>query len=126
MSKRNRIDRRPCVVERLSPGRAPGTFPGGAIDCANAAVDPNDRNHFIYSKGGEYKAWHSEDGGKTVAEYVRPTAVVELVARWPAPLSCMLYETSGQRCREVFDRFVGFCVAFEAGLAERPERRALA
>ena len=32
-------------------------------------MDPNDRNHFLYSKGGEYKAWHSEDGGKTVAEY---------------------------------------------------------
>jgi hypothetical protein len=36
---------------------------------ANAAVDPNDRNHFLYSEAGEYKAWHSEDGGKTVKEY---------------------------------------------------------
>ena len=40
----------------VDSGRAPGTFPGGPIDCANAAVDPNDRDHFLYSKGGEYKA----------------------------------------------------------------------
>jgi len=39
------------------------------INCANAAVDPNDRNHFIYSQAGEYHMRHSEDGGKTVAEY---------------------------------------------------------
>jgi photosystem II stability/assembly factor-like uncharacterized protein len=39
------------------------------IDCANAAVNPNDRNHFVYSKAGEYKCWHSEDGGKTVQEF---------------------------------------------------------
>ena len=39
------------------------------IDCANAAVNPNDRNNFVYSKAGEYKCWHSEDGGKTVKEF---------------------------------------------------------
>jgi len=37
-----------------------------AIDCANAAVDPNDRNHFIYSEGGSFNSyWESFDGGKT-------------------------------------------------------------
>lgn len=39
------------------------------INCANAAVDPNDRDHFIYSQAGEYHMRHSEDGGATVAEY---------------------------------------------------------
>ena len=50
-------------------GRAPGTFPGGPIDCANAVVDMNDRNHFMYSKAGQYRAWESKDGGKTVKEF---------------------------------------------------------
>lgn len=39
------------------------------IDCANAAVDPNNRDRFVYSQAGEYHMRHSEDGGKTVAEY---------------------------------------------------------
>jgi hypothetical protein len=38
---------------------------GTALDCANMAVDPHDRNHFIYSKGGQYRAWQSLDAGKT-------------------------------------------------------------
>jgi len=38
-------------------------------DCANAAVDPNDRDHFLFSKAGEYKAWESNDGGKTAHEF---------------------------------------------------------
>ena len=52
---------------------------GTAIDCANAAVDPNNRDHFVYSKAGEYKAWHSEDGGKTVYEYFDQKAGVYFV-----------------------------------------------
>ena len=32
-------------------------------------VDPNDRDHFLFSKAGEYKAWVSKDGGKTAVEY---------------------------------------------------------
>ena len=50
----------------VDSGRAPGLFPGTSIDCANAAVDPKDRDHFLYSKGGVYRAWESRDGGKTV------------------------------------------------------------
>eukprot|EP00935_MAST-01C_sp_MAST-1C-sp1_P002423 g2423.t1 len=54
-----------------SPSSATWTQPiktsnGTLIDCANAAVDPNDRNHFLYSKGGEYHPYESKDGGKTV------------------------------------------------------------
>jgi hypothetical protein len=41
---------------------------GTLIDCANAAVDPNDRDHFLYSKGGEYHVYESKDGGQTVAK----------------------------------------------------------
>jgi hypothetical protein len=59
----------PQPQANVDSGRAPGTVPGGSIDCANAAVDPNDRNHFVYSKGGQYRMWHSEDGGKTVNEF---------------------------------------------------------
>jgi len=69
----------PTSVTWEGPISANGVGPNGEkgeIDCANAAVDPNDRNHFLYSRGEghydpntEYKAWHSEDGGKTVAEY---------------------------------------------------------
>jgi photosystem II stability/assembly factor-like uncharacterized protein len=44
------------------------TSNGTKIDCANAAVDPNDRNHFLYSKGGEYHVYESKDGGKTTAK----------------------------------------------------------
>lgn len=40
---------------------------GQPIDCANAAVDPNDRDHFLYSEGGSYQSvWESHDCGKTV------------------------------------------------------------
>jgi len=40
------------------------------IDCANAAVDPNDRNHLLYSKAREFHLWESYDGGKTVHNLV--------------------------------------------------------
>jgi len=63
----------------VDSGRAPGVFPGEAYDCANAAVDPNDRNHFLFSKAGEYKAWYSEDGGKTAAEYTNHNTGVYFV-----------------------------------------------
>jgi len=45
------------------------TLAGEKINCANAAVNPKDRNHFLYSKGGQYRAWESKDGGKTVREF---------------------------------------------------------
>jgi len=45
------------------------TTAGEKIDCSNAAIDPNDRNHFLYSKGGEYRAYQSKDGGKTVSKF---------------------------------------------------------
>jgi len=53
----------------VDSGRAPGMVPGEEYDCANAAVDPKDRNHFLFSKAGEYKAWESLDGGKTAREF---------------------------------------------------------
>ena len=51
-----------------------GTGPAAEIDCANAAVDPNDRDHFVYSNAGQYHMRHSEDGGKTTGECVGPQA----------------------------------------------------
>eukprot|EP00729_Bicosta_minor_P018866 gene18866-11470_t len=47
----------------------PLTVDKAAIDCANAAVDPNDRNHFVYSEGGSFNSyWESFDGGKTATK----------------------------------------------------------
>lgn len=59
----------PSAQSDVDSGRAPGFFPGPPIDCSNAAVDPHDRNHFLFSKGGEYRAWESRDGGKSVREF---------------------------------------------------------
>lgn len=53
----------------VDTGRAPGVVPGEKIFCSNAAVDPHDRNHFLYSKGGQFRAWESKDRGKTVREF---------------------------------------------------------
>ena len=69
----------PQPQANVDSGRAPGTVPGGPIDCANAAVDPNDRNHFLYSKGGQYRAWESKDGGKTVQEFTNHNTGVYFV-----------------------------------------------
>merc|ERR1711865_1097800 len=63
----------------VDSGRAPGVVAGQAYDCANAAVDPNDRNHFMFSKAGEYKAWASNDGGKTAAEFTNHNTGVYFV-----------------------------------------------
>ena len=56
------------AVKGVTSGRAPGTFGGGQIECEGVpAVDPNDRNHFIYAAadyGGGFM--HTEDGGKTL------------------------------------------------------------
>ena len=43
------FDFEPHSQDKVDTGRAPGLFPGGPIDCANAAVDPHDRDHFLYS-----------------------------------------------------------------------------
>ena len=65
----------PHPQPKVDSGRAPGLFPGTPLDCANAAVDPKDRDHFLFSKGGQYRAWESRDGGKTVHELkAHPTA----------------------------------------------------
>ena len=65
----------PTTQPNVDSGRAPGSFPGVAVDCANAAVDPQDRDHFLYSKAGEYRAWESRDGGGTTHELTaHPTA----------------------------------------------------
>ena len=49
-------------------GRGIGLFPVNStkITCANAAVDPNDRNHFIYSEPTTNYNWDSDNGGATV------------------------------------------------------------
>lgn len=49
-------------------GRGIGTFPVNAtiVDCMNAAVDPRDRNHFIYSDPKTKFNWDSHNGGLTV------------------------------------------------------------
>eukprot|EP00908_Phaeocystis_cordata_P020842 Transcript_32505.p1 GENE.Transcript_32505~~Transcript_32505.p1 ORF type:complete len:875 (-),score=384.70 Transcript_32505:50-2674(-) len=65
----------PHPQPKVDSGRAPGLFPGTPLDCANVAVDPKDRDHFLFSKGGQYRAWESRDGGKTVHELkAHPTA----------------------------------------------------
>jgi len=39
------------------------------INCMTAAVDPHDRNHFLYVQAGLYNTvWESFDGGKTVQQ----------------------------------------------------------
>jgi len=53
----------------VDSGRAPGTFPGEKLDCSNVAIDPTDRNHFLFSKGGEYRAYESKDGGKSIRKF---------------------------------------------------------
>eukprot|EP00320_Phaeocystis_rex_P017324 CAMPEP_0119079668 /NCGR_PEP_ID=MMETSP1178-20130426/108572_1 /TAXON_ID=33656 /ORGANISM="unid sp, Strain CCMP2000" /LENGTH=38 /DNA_ID= /DNA_START= /DNA_END= /DNA_ORIENTATION= len=35
------FDFAPSRQANVDSGRAPGLFPGAAIDCANAAIDPN-------------------------------------------------------------------------------------
>ena len=49
-------------------GRGIGEFPVNStkIECFNAAVNPNDRNHFIYSDPKTHYNWDSHDGGTTV------------------------------------------------------------
>ena len=49
-------------------GRGIGAFPVNStkMTCINAAVDPNDRNHFIYSEPTTNNNWDSHDGGATV------------------------------------------------------------
>lgn len=56
------------AVRGVTSGRAPGTFGGGEIECIGVpAVDPNDRNHFIYAGAGAGGGFvHTEDGGKTL------------------------------------------------------------
>merc|ERR1711957_665800 len=44
------------------------TSAGEKLNPSNVAIDPKDRNHFLFSKGGEYRTYESKDGGKTVAK----------------------------------------------------------
>ena len=43
------------------------TSAGEKLSPSNVAIDPKDRNHFLFSKGGEYRTYESKDGGKTAA-----------------------------------------------------------
>ena len=49
-------------------GRGIGAFPVNStkISCMNVAIDPNDRNHFMYSDPKTNYNWDSHDGGTTV------------------------------------------------------------
>jgi hypothetical protein len=69
----------PTTQPDVDSGRAPGVFPGAAIDCANAAVDPNDREHILYSTGGQYRLWETTDGGRTTHQVVSNTEGVYFV-----------------------------------------------
>jgi|TARA_B110000208_G_C11683384_1_gene399653 hypothetical protein len=62
-------------VKGVTSGRAPGTFGGEEIECIGApAVDPNDRNHFIYAAAGSGGGYlHTEDGGKTLTRITNYT-----------------------------------------------------
>lgn len=71
----------------VDSGRAPGLFPGGNIDCSNVAVDPNDRNHILYSKGGQYHAYESQDAGLTVREFTHSSGA-PVASRTHAASSC--------------------------------------
>jgi hypothetical protein len=59
----------PNTQQFVDSGRAPGTFVGGLIDCTYGWVDPNDRNHFLFGKDVQFKAYESKDGGKSVKEF---------------------------------------------------------
>lgn len=69
----------PHAQAHADSGRAPGVFPGQHMDCANAAVDPNDRNHFLYSRGGAYNLWESTDGGQSAHQIVNFTSAAYFV-----------------------------------------------
>ena len=58
---------------------APGLFPGGNIDCSNVAVDPKDRNHLLFSKGGQFHAYESKDGGPSVREFTHSSAFFVMI-----------------------------------------------
>jgi len=69
----------PTAQANVDSGRAPGLFPGGNIDCSNVAVDPTDRNHILFSKGGQFHAYESRDGGKTVREFTHSSAFFVMI-----------------------------------------------
>jgi hypothetical protein len=69
----------PTAQPNVDSGRGPGTFEGAKINCANTAVDPKDRNHFLYSKGGQYRLWESKDAGRTVQQVAANTKGVSAV-----------------------------------------------
>lgn len=43
------------------------------VKCAVVAIDPNDKNHFLYSNSTGWQTWESTDGGKTVHNLNHPT-----------------------------------------------------
>jgi len=63
----------------VDSGRAPGLFPGGDVDCSNVAVDPADRDHILFSKGGQFHAYESKDAGKTVREFTHSSAFFVMI-----------------------------------------------
>ena len=69
----------PQKQANVDSGRAPGLFPGGDVDCSNAAVDPRDRNHLLFSKGGQFHAYESKDGGRTVREFTHSSAFFVMI-----------------------------------------------
>ena len=66
-------DPKTASIKGIPSGRAPGVFGGDPIECEGLlAVDPNDRNHFIYAPTGPQQGggrMHSEDVGQTIARY---------------------------------------------------------
>ena len=47
-------DPKTASIKGIPSGRAPGVFGGDPIECEGLlAVDPNDRNHFIYAPTGQ-------------------------------------------------------------------------
>jgi len=44
------------------------TSAGEKLNACNVAIDPKDRNHFIFTQGGSYLNFESKDGGKTAVQ----------------------------------------------------------
>ena len=43
------------------------------------AVDPKDRNHLLFSKGGQFHAYESKDGGPSVREFTHSSAFFVMI-----------------------------------------------
>jgi len=65
-------------LEITSPTNGTWSAPIGdpePVNCCNVAVDPNDRNHLLFTNASEYQAYESKDAGKTSVHLPTPGGV---------------------------------------------------